>query len=92
MSKDQLKPTGYVVYTLICALWCFINTSSFEDAICEAANLGGDADTIAAITGGMAGVYYGYDAIPDRWKEKISIKEQFTSIAKRMIEKYRIQE
>ena len=92
LSKEELKPTGYVVDTLICALWCFINTSSFEDAICEAANLGGDADTIAAITGGMAGVYYGYDAIPGRWKEKILVKEKLTSFAKRMIEKYRIQE
>jgi ADP-ribosyl-[dinitrogen reductase] hydrolase len=33
----------------------------------------------------MAGVYYGYSAIPDRWKEKILVKEQLTSIAKRMI-------
>ena len=83
--KDELEPTGYVVDTLICALWCFINTSSFEDAVCEAANLGGDTDTIAAITGGMAGVYYGYSAIPDRWKEKILIKDRLVSIAKRMI-------
>jgi len=92
VSKEELKPTGYVFDTLICALWCFINTSTFEDAVCEAANLGGDADTIAAITGGMAGVYYGFGAIPDRWKEKILVKEQLTSIAKRMIEKNRIQE
>ncbi|MBZ4647554.1 MAG: ADP-ribosylglycohydrolase [Clostridia bacterium] len=84
LSKDQLKPTGYVFDTLICTLWCFISTSSFEDAVCEAANLGGDADTIAAITGGMAGVYYGYNAIPDRWKEKILVKGQLTSIAQRI--------
>lgn len=71
--------------TLICALWCFINTSSLEDAVCEAANLGDDADTVAAITGGIAGVYYGYDAIPDRWKEKILVKEQLISISKRII-------
>jgi len=92
LSKEELKPMGYVFDTLICVLWCFINTFSFEDAICEAANLGGDADTIAAITGGMAGVYYGYNAIPDRWKEKILVKEQLTSIAKRMIQKHRNQE
>ncbi len=91
VSKEELKPTGYVFDTLICALWCFINTSTFEDAVCEAANLGGDADTIAAITGGMAGVYYGYNAIPDRWKEKILVKEQLISIAKRIIGKYRNQ-
>lgn len=91
LLKEELKPTGYVFDTLICALWCFINTSTFEDAVCEAVNLGGDADTIAAITGGMAGVYYGYDAIPKRWKEKILIFEQLTSIAKRIIGKYRNQ-
>jgi ADP-ribosyl-[dinitrogen reductase] hydrolase len=85
LSKDELKPSGYVFDTLICVLWCFINTYSFEDAVCQAANLGGDADTVAAITGGMAGVYYGYDAIPDRWKEKILVKDQLISIAKRII-------
>jgi len=90
LSKEELEPTGYVVDTLICALWCFINTTSFEDAVCEAANLGGDADTIAAITGGMAGVYYGYDAIHERWKDKILVKEQLTSIAKRMYEDVRL--
>lgn len=83
MSKNELKPTGYVFDTLICALWCFINSSSFEEAVCLAVNLGGDADTIGAITGGLAGVYYGYDAIPDRWKDRISVKDRLTSIAGR---------
>jgi len=86
MTKDELKPSGYVVDTLMCVLWCFINTSSFEDAVCEAANLGGDADTIAAITGGMAGVYYGYNSIPDRWKERIMVKDKLIAIAERIIE------
>lgn len=85
LSKDELKPSGYVFDTLVCALWCFINTSSFEDAVCEAANLGGDADTVAAITGGIAGVYYGYNSVPERWKEKISVKERLTSVAQRII-------
>ena len=84
LSKDELKPSGYVVDTLLCALWCFINTSSFEDAVCEAVNLGGDADTIGAITGGMAGVYYGYNAIPDRWEEKILVRDKLISIAQRI--------
>ena len=84
LSKDELKPTGYVLDTLVCALWCFINTSSFEDAVCEAANLGGDADTVAAIAGGIAGVYYGYSAVPDRWKEKILVIDRLISIAQRI--------
>ncbi|HHW31103.1 MAG TPA: ADP-ribosyl-[dinitrogen reductase] hydrolase [Clostridiaceae bacterium] len=86
LSKKELMPTGYVVDTLICALWCFINTSSFEDAVCEAANLGGDTDTIAAITGGLAGVFYGHEAIPAGWKEKILVRERLYSIAEKIIE------
>lgn len=84
LPMEELKPTGYVFDTLVCALWCFVNTAFFEDAVCQAANLGGDADTIAAIAGGIAGVYYGYSAIPDRWKDKILVKEKLTSIAERI--------
>lgn len=62
-----LKPTGYVVDSMKCAVSFFWNTESFEEAVADAANYGGDADTIAAITGGLAGAYYGYNAIPTRW-------------------------
>lgn len=83
-KKEDLKPTGYVVDTLMCALWCFINTTNFEDAVCEAVNLCGDADTIGAITGGLAGVYYGYDSMPERWREKILVKDRLLDISNRI--------
>lgn len=66
-ARKQLKPTGYVVDSFNCALHSIAATVTFEDAIIEAANLGGDADTIAAIAGGLAGVIYGYNEIPVRW-------------------------
>jgi ADP-ribosyl-[dinitrogen reductase] hydrolase len=81
IRKEELEPSGYVVDTLLCSLWCFINTTTFEDAVCEAVNLCGDADTIGAITGGLAGVYYGFEKIPERWKEKILIKDKLTEVA-----------
>lgn len=83
-SKRELNPSGYVVDTLMCALWCFANTLNPEDAICEAVNLYGDPDTIGAITGGLAGVYYGMDAIPKRWKDKIILKSLIYGIGKRI--------
>ncbi|MBX4271862.1 ADP-ribosylglycohydrolase family protein [Clostridium estertheticum] len=86
MKKENLNPTGYVVDTLQCALWCFINNSNVEDIICEAVNLYGDPDTIGAIAGGLAGVYYGFNAIPERWREKIIVKERLSSLAE-MLEK-----
>lgn len=66
-ARKQLNPTGYVVDSFNCALHSIAATGTFEEAIIEAANLGGDADTIAAITGGLAGAIYGYREIPERW-------------------------
>lgn len=81
MSKEELNPSGYVVDTVICALWCFVNTATFEDAVCEAVNLCGDADTIGAIVGGLAGVYYGFNSVPERWRERIVLRDKLMEIA-----------
>ena len=66
------EPTGHVCNTLNNALYWVQNTKTFEDAIINPVNHGGDSDTIAAITGSMAGALYGYDAIPQRWIDKLS--------------------
>lgn len=63
--RYDLNPTGYVLDSLHCALWAFYKTNNFEEAIIKAINLGGDSDTIGAITGQIAGAYYGYDNIPE---------------------------
>lgn len=77
-ARKQLNPTGYVVDSFNCALHSIAATGTFEEAIIEAANLGGDADTIAAITGGLAGAIYGYNEIPERWIRTLDpkIREQ----------------
>lgn len=64
---DEIKSTGYVVDTLEASLWCLLNTSSFRDALETAVNLGGDTDTIGAVTGGLAGIFYGIEGIPEEW-------------------------
>lgn len=61
------EPKGNVHSTFNNALYWTLKSKSFEDAIVCAVNHGGDADTIAAITGGLAGTIYGYDNIPERW-------------------------
>jgi len=53
-----------------------VEAEGFEDAVVRAVNLGGDADTIGAIAGGLAGVYWGYEAIPDRWLEKFTPEQR----------------
>lgn len=55
------------------AVWALRSTTSFEEAIRAAIDLGGDTDTVAAVTGGLAGACYGPDAIPARWTEPLHV-------------------
>ena len=66
-DRQKVNNSGWAVSTLQAALWAFHTTDCFEDALIEAVNLGGDADTIGAVCGQIAGAYYGYSAIPERW-------------------------
>jgi len=61
--------------SLIClaqAVWALRNTSSFEEAVTTAVNLGDDADTVGAVTGALAGALYGFDQIPVRWRNALN--------------------
>lgn len=64
---EAVKSDGYCEHTLEAALWCFMNTSSYADCVLTAVNLGDDTDTTAAVAGAIAGVYYGFGAIPPKW-------------------------
>jgi ADP-ribosyl-[dinitrogen reductase] hydrolase len=61
------KSNGYSIVCLAQAVWAVRTTSSFEDAVVTAVNLGDDADTVAAVTGAIAGALYGIQNIPARW-------------------------
>jgi ADP-ribosyl-[dinitrogen reductase] hydrolase len=80
-TDANIRGTGYVVESLEAALWCFWVTDSFEEAILKAANLGDDADTTAAICGQVAGAFYGESGIPNRWLEKLTMREEIASLA-----------
>jgi ADP-ribosylglycohydrolase len=55
------------------AVWALRTTGSYEDAVRVAVDLGGDTDTVAAVTGGLAGAVYGADAIPSQWTEPLHV-------------------
>ncbi|WP_018609866.1 ADP-ribosylglycohydrolase family protein [Uliginosibacterium gangwonense] len=85
-TEDAIFGTGYVISSLEAALWCFHHTDNFADAILKAANLGDDADTTAAITGQIAGAYYGADAIPQRWLQRLCMREDIEHMADQLFE------
>ncbi|MFG6208208.1 ADP-ribosylglycohydrolase family protein [Pseudomonas retamae] len=85
LSEADIKGSGYSVQSLEAALWCFQRTDSFAAAILQAANLGDDADTTAAITGQLAGAYYGAQGIPAYWLARLHDGAEITAIADRLL-------
>lgn len=75
MKEGGIWSTGYIVASFEAALWCLLNTDSYEACTLKAVNLGSDTDTVAAIVGGLAGLYYGYDNIPADWLRVIQRRE-----------------
>ena len=85
---------NYLVYTPIpsldavlsshASLSCFMNARTLEGAILSAINLGGDADTIGACCGAMAGAYWGFGAIPKRWIRDIEDYENILHCAEHL--------
>ena len=83
-TADDISGSGYVVHCLEAALWCFLTTDSFPAAILQAANLGEDADTTAAVCGQIAGAHYGESGIPAHWLERLTMREEIASLADRL--------
>ncbi len=81
--------TSYLVYEVVpCAFYCF--SRYFEEpekAIIEAANAGGDADSIACITGALCGALHGV-AFPKRWTNGLENRELVENIAEMIFKKF----
>lgn len=84
-TREEVNNSGWAVSTLQAALWAFETTESFEDGMIAAVNLGGDADTIGAVYGQIAGAFYGFDAIPERWLAAVKDRSQLNELIESLI-------
>jgi len=82
----DLKTWGYVRHTFHAAMWAARNSDSFEECLLLAVNLKGDADTIGAVAGQIAGAMYGYQAIPERWLNQLVWHDKMVTMANRLYE------
>ena len=87
-SADDIKSSGYVVDSLEAAVWSLITTDSFKEGLLRAVNLGGDTDTIGAIAGGLAGLYYGYNSIPMEWRKSVIKAGEIVEVCEAVEEMY----
>jgi len=74
-EPPEIIGSGFVVRSLEAALWAFHRSDSFREGALRAVNLGDDADTTGAIYGQLAGAYYGVNAIPQEWIERLALRE-----------------
>ena len=84
LTEDQVQSDGYAVHTLEASLWCLLGSTTFEQTVLKAVNLGGDSDTTGAVAGGLAGVVYGVVSIPADWKEQLARRNEITDLARRL--------
>lgn len=86
----EIYSSGFVLHTIQAALWCFFNTETFEEGAIRVVNLGDDADTVAAVYGGLAGAWYSdlletedsrfWSPRVQRWREQLVKREVIEEI------------
>lgn len=83
IDEDNISGSGYVLHALEASLWCLLNSNTYEETVLKAVNLGDDTDTTGAIAGGLAGIVYGYDAIPEFWIVQLAKMEEIMDLCER---------
>ena len=78
---SEIRSGGYVIETIEASVWCLLTTDNYKEAVLKAVNLGHDTDTTAAVTGGLAGLLYGKDGIPEDWVMKLARVNDIEEIA-----------
>ncbi len=67
LSESDIKSSGFVLDVLEAVFWVLLHTSSYEEAVIRAVNLGNNTNVAGAVTGSLAAVLYGKESIPNRW-------------------------
>lgn len=83
-SIYEVRGTGYVVDSLLAARWANGN-KTYEAIVKSAISLGNDTDTTACIAGGIAGLKFGVEAIPKRWRDNLRGKEIYEPLLEKLV-------
>ena len=83
-AEDTIQSSGYVIHTLEAGIWAFLRSSDFAEAVLSAVNLGDDTDTTGTVTGGLAGVYYGLEAVPEGWIKVLARNSEILELGEKL--------
>jgi ADP-ribosyl-[dinitrogen reductase] hydrolase len=80
-EPQEIHVAAFVLDSLRASLWAVLRSTDFEDALVTIVNLGGDCDTVGAMTGALAGALYGEAAIPARWRDALTVRGRVAGAA-----------
>jgi ADP-ribosyl-[dinitrogen reductase] hydrolase len=84
LTEAEINSSGYVIDTLEASIWCFLTTSNYQEAVLKAVNLGQDTDTTGCVTGGLAGLFYGFQNIPEKLINALARKDDIIDLCDRL--------
>lgn len=82
LPTPLIRSSSYVVHTLEAALYCLNTTKSCAECVLKVVNLGDDTDAVGAVTGALAGIYYGEKGIPAAWRMQIPCRGRMEELLK----------
>jgi ADP-ribosyl-[dinitrogen reductase] hydrolase len=87
LHESAINSSGYIVDTLEASIWCLLRHNSTKSIIIAAVNLGIDTDTTGSIAGGLGGLVYGLESIPDEWLHALARKKEIDALVERFSSK-----
>ncbi|OQP58414.1 ADP-ribosylglycohydrolase family protein [Niastella populi] len=84
VDENECSTIHHAHLTIQAAMYCFLKTNSYTEAVLMAVNLGDDTDTTASVTGALAGLYYGFDTIPEKWIKGIKRSDEIYDLCSRL--------
>jgi len=83
-KKEMLRVGQRMQDTLETSIWGWYKAKNFKDGLITVINLGGDADTIGAISAAILGAYYGEDQIPQEWLAELEDKNIISGLGRKL--------
>ncbi|MBN1129372.1 MAG: ADP-ribosylglycohydrolase family protein [Chitinispirillaceae bacterium] len=85
LEETDINSSGYVVDTLEASIWCLLRYDDMKSVIIAAVNLGIDTDTTGSIAGGLAGLTYGMNGVPEEWLHTLARKRDIDALIRRFV-------
>ncbi len=86
-TAEELRASNNLIDTLTSAVWVLLQGTNYRETLLAAVNLGEDTDSLGAVAGGLAGIAFGYDSIPEEWKAQIARKDDIEDLISRFMKK-----